>query len=177
MTKRKHILICGEVGVGKSTLIQRLLIQSTRPLYGFITKKLEPDENGFHPIYMHPAGRSKRVYEQKNLIGTCDRRTHNINLDVFNTLGVSYLQAKPDGIILMDELGFMEAKAEAFTRAVMGALDGDIPVIAAVKARFDVPFLNEVRAHSKGQLFLITPENRDQAYEELLPIVLGWNEN
>ena len=176
MIERNHILICGEVGVGKSTLIQRLLAQSTRPLYGFITKKLDPDENGFHPIYIHPAGSGERVYEEKNLVGTCDRRIHNINLDAFNTLGVSYLHAKPGGIILMDELGFMEAKAEAFTRAVIAALDGDVPVIAAVKARFEVPFLNEVRAHSKGHLYRITQENRDQVYEELLPIIRCWNE-
>ena len=176
MIERKHILICGEVGVGKSTLIQRLLVRNYREVYGFVTKKLEPDENGFHPIYIHPAGAMQRRYEEKNLIGTCDRRIHNINLDAFNTLGVAYLQAKPDGIILMDELGFMEAKAEAFTRAVLDALDGDIPVIAAVKARFDIPFLNDVRAHSKGQLYMITQENRDQVYEELLPIIRSWNE-
>ena len=175
MSERKHIFICGEVGVGKSTLIQRLLAQSTRPLYGFITKKLDPDENGFHPIYIHPAGTDARVYEEKNLIGTCDRRIHNINLDAFNTLGVSYLQAKADGIILMDELGFMEAQAEAFTRAVMGALDGDIPVVAAVKARFDIPFLNAVRAHPKGNLYMITPENRDPILKELLPVIRGWD--
>ena len=174
MTQRKHILICGEVGVGKSTLIQRLLLQCNRPLYGFITKKLEPDEKGFHPIYIHPAGVRERRFDEDNLIGTCDRRIHNIHLEVFNTLGVDYLQAKPDGIILMDELGFMEAQAEAFTRAVMDALDGDTPVIAAVKARFDVPFLNEVRAHKKGLLYMITPENRDRVYEELLPVIQGW---
>ena len=176
MSQQKHILICGEVGVGKSTLIQRLLAHSSRPRYGFITKKLEPDENGFHPIYIHPAGAIERVYNEQNLVGTCDRRIHNINLDAFNTLGVRYLVAKPDGILLMDELGFMEAKAEAFTRAVLDALDGDIPVIAAVKARFDIPFLNDVRAHSKGQLYMITQENRDQVYEELLPIIRSWNE-
>ncbi len=176
MNERKHILICGEVGAGKSTLIQRLLAQNTRPVYGFITKKLDPDENGFHPIYIHPAGASERVYEEKNMVGTCDRRTHNINLDAFNTLGVSYLQAKADGIIVMDELGFMEAQAEAFTRAVMGALDGEIPVIAAVKARFDVPFLNEVRAHPNAMLYTITAENRDALLSELLPIVQGWKD-
>jgi nucleoside-triphosphatase len=175
MSEQKHILICGEVGVGKSTLIQHLLAQSTRPLYGFITKKLEPDENGFHPIYIHPAGALTRHYEPDNLIGTCDRRIHNINLDAFNTLGVAYLQAKPDSIILMDELGFMESKAEAFTCAVMEALDGDIPVIAAVKARFDVPFLNEVRVHPKGQLHMITQENRDALFEALLPTIQSWN--
>ena len=167
MSKQTHILICGEVGVGKSTLIQRLLIRSSRQLYGFVTKKLEPDENGFHPIYIHPAGAMQRRYEEKNLIGTCDRRIHNINLDVFNTLGVAYLKATPDGLILMDELGFMEAKAETFTRAVLQALDGEIPVIAAVKARMDIPFLNEVRAHPNCKLYWITPENRDSLYETL----------
>lgn len=177
MTERKHILICGEVGVGKSTLIQRLLSQCNRPLYGFITKKLDPDEKGFHPIYIHSAGAQERRFDEENLIGTCDRRIHNINLGVFNTLGVDYLHAKPGGIILMDELGFMEAKAEAFTRAVIEALDGNIPVIAAVKARFDIPFLNEVRAHKRGQLYMITSENRDQAYQELLPVIQGWCTN
>lgn len=168
MNRKQHILICGEVGVGKSTLIQRLLAHDTRPLYGFITKKLTPDENGFHPIYIHPAAAQERRFEPENLIGTCDRRIHNINLDAFNTLGVAYLQAKPGGLILMDELGFMEAKAEAFTRAVMQALDGDIPVIAAVKSRTDVPFLNELRAHPNCKVCWITPENRDELYEQLL---------
>ena len=74
----------------------------------------------------------------------------------------------------MDELGFMEAKAEAFTRAVLETLDGDIPVIAAVKARFDIPFLDAVRAHPKGKLSMITKENRDQLYEELLPVIQRW---
>ena len=174
MSERKHIFICGEVGVGKSTLLQRLLAQSTRPLYGFITKKLDPDENGFHPIYIHPAGAIERVYEETNLIGTCDRRIHNINLDAFNTLGVSYLQAEPSGIIMMDELGFMEAQAEAFTRAVMDALDGDVPVVAAVKARFDIPFLDAVRAHPNTILYMITIENRDDLLSELLQIVRNW---
>lgn len=175
MKSSKHILLCGEVGIGKSTLIARLLEHSSRPVYGFITKKLDPDENGFHPIYIHPAGAAERKFEQDNLIGTCDRRTHNINLDVFNTLGVAYLQAEREGIIVMDELGFMESKAEAFTQAVIHALDVDIPVIAAVKARFDVPFLNEVRAHPKTRLYMITTENRDALFSELLPIIQSWN--
>lgn len=174
MSERRHILICGEVGVGKSTLIQRLLAQSARPLYGFVTKKLDSDENGFHPIYIHPAGASERIYTERNLIGTCDRRTHKINLDAFNTLGVAYLQAKPGGIILMDELGFMESQAEDFTRAVFAALDGDVPVIAAVKARFDILFLDAVRAHPNTKLYMITKENRDVLFSELLQIVRDW---
>ncbi len=176
MNAFKHILICGEVGVGKSTLISRLLAYNTRPVYGFLTKKLNAGENGFHPIYIHPAGAKTRLYGEANLIGTCDRKIHNVNLDAFNTLGASYLKAKPNGLIVMDELGFMEANAKAFTSAVFEALNGALPVIAAVKARFDVPFLNDVRAHKNAKLYMITKENRDELFEELLPVIEAWNE-
>lgn len=44
----RHLLICGERGVGKSTLIRRLLEHSTREVGGFVTKRLPvADENGF----------------------------------------------------------------------------------------------------------------------------------
>ena len=177
MMKPKHILVCGEVGVGKSTLVARLLAQSAMPVYGFVTKKLEADETGFHPIYIHRADtpQDARVWTEENCIGTCNRRIHNIRLDTFNTLGVSYLsQAAPGGLIVMDELGFMEAKAERFVQAVFAALDGTIPVLAALKARYDVPFLNAVRAHQNATLYQITEDNRDALYEELLPAIRGW---
>ena len=172
MIEKKHILICGERGVGKSTLIEKLLAASSRPRYGFITKMRPADETGFHPIYIHPASVpvTERVYAEANCIGTCDSRTHRPNLDAFETLGVRYIEAaRPDGIIVMDELGFFEAKAEGFTAAVLAALAGDIPVVAAVKSRRDVPFLNAVRSAPKAEVFFITPENRDGLYETLLP--------
>ncbi len=173
MAKPLHILICGEIGTGKSTLIQRLLEQNKKTVYGFITKRMEADEGGFHPVYIHPAGAMARAYTQQNQIGTCNSKKHNVSPEVFNTLGVRYLNAEPGGLIVMDELGFMESKAETFVRSVFAALDGDIPVIAAVKARFDVPFLNEVRAHKNATLYLLTRENRAALYDELLPKVLG----
>ena len=171
MAEKKHILICGERGVGKSTLIEKLLQACPRPRYGFLTKMEAPGPDGFRPIYIHPAGEpaSKRVYTEANCIGTCDSRTHRPHLEVFNTLGVQYIQsARPEGILVMDELGFFEAQA-AFTAAVLQALTGDIPVIAAVKDRKDIPFLNAVRAAPKAELFILTPENREQLLKQLLP--------
>lgn len=174
----KHILLNGDRGVGKSTLIRRLLAENERPVYGFFTKKLAADKTGFHPIYIHPAGRpaEARAHTDENLIGTCDTVTHNIELDVFNTLGVRYLaEARPGGLIVMDELGFMEAEAEAFVQAVFTALDGEIPVIAAVKTRYDVPFLNAVRAHKNARVYDVTADTRDALYTELCEVVRAWN--
>jgi nucleoside-triphosphatase len=88
---------------------------------------------------------------------------------------VTYLKAGAGGIIVMDEIGFMEAGSKAFCGAVMHCLDGDIPVLAAVKARFDVDYLNAVRAHPKAALYTITKENRDELYKQLLPVIRRWN--
>ena len=50
MAEKIHILICGERGVGKSTLIERLLRACSRPRYGFVTKMRPAGPDGFHPI-------------------------------------------------------------------------------------------------------------------------------
>ncbi len=179
MNAPRHILITGERGAGKSTLIEKLLLESAKPVYGFVTKRLAPDGSGFHPIYMHPAWESpaQRRCTPENLVGTCDAKTHNVSPGVFETLGVRLIEAaKPGGIIVMDELGFMEAQATRFTSAVLRALDGSIPVLAAVKARYDVDFLNAVRAHENCDVFTLTKENRDVIYAVALKALYAWDE-
>lgn len=86
------------------------------------------------------------------------------------------MQANPGGILVMDEIGFMELESPAFCKAVRDALDGDIPVQAAVKARYDVPFLDEIRDHPKANLYDLTKETREELYETLLPMVKQLNE-
>ena len=174
MMEKKHILISGDRGVGKSTLIERLLQDDPRPRYGFVTKMAAPGPDGFRPVYIHPAGQpaAERTYGAENCVGVCDSRTHRPCLEVFNGLGVRYIEAaRPGGILVMDELGFFEAEAEGFTAAVLTALSGDIPILAAVKNRRDVAFLNAVRAAPRAEVFSITPENREELYRRLLPIL------
>ena len=86
----------------------------------------------------------------------------------FDRYAPKLLEPMPEAVLVkLDELGFLEAGSEAFCRAVLRLLDGDRPVIAAVKDR-DVPFLNAVRAHPAARCFQITEENRDELYEEVL---------
>ena len=163
---KRHLLICGERGVGKSTLIRRLLEHSTREVGGFVTKRLPvADENGFFPIYLYPTSQSEgeRCNETANLVGTCG-------------LGAQLIKSAPSGgIILMDELGFLENDAKVFQSAVLCALDGDTPVLAAVKPK-DTPFLRAVRGHENAELVFIDEQNRDALLEKLLPHILRWNE-
>lgn len=173
--EKRHILIGGQRHAGKSTLVERLLREYHHPVYGFVTRMTPPDEQGFRQLYIHPAGSVQRVQTEENHVGSCDTRVHNVNTAVFESVGVQCLSHKDDGILVMDELGFMEAEAECFRAAVMDCLDGDTLVLATVKARFDVPFLNAVRSHPNAAFYEITEDNREELFETLLPIIRQWN--
>jgi len=64
----------------------------------------------------------------------------------------------------------MESESEAFCGAVMHLLDGDAPVIAAVKDK-DFPFLEAVRSHPNCKCFYIDEENRNELFPEVLAFV------
>lgn len=168
--EKGHLLICGERGAGKSSLIAKLLSAAEVNVGGFVTKRESvADENGFYPIYIHPAAqaRDKWQYGKENLLGICDSHSSVCHREVFDTLGVQQLQSGGD-VILMDELGFLENEALAFQKAVLDALDGDTPVIAAVKSK-ETDFLNAVRTHPSAKLVYLDADNREMLFEELLP--------
>ena len=88
---KKHILICGEKGVGKSTLIRRLVEEAQLTVGGFCTKMDENAEGAMRPIYIYPASlpTDQRIRGKENLVGRCGNfgRQKEIFPEVFNALG------------------------------------------------------------------------------------------
>lgn len=164
------ILIVGARDVGKTTLIRRLISHTSRPIGGFCTEKRLTDLTGAHSVYLHPAGLplQARSYTPDNRVGRWDGRTMQAFPAVFDTLGTACLSSiAPETLVVMDELGFLESQAPRFTQAVLDALDGPAQVIAAVKDRPDVPFLQAVLAHPQAQVFRLTPDNRQELYPQI----------
>ena len=162
-----HILIVGSRGVGKSTLIRRLLEEINRPVWGFETKK-EPLAGG--PIYIYEAGKP-RVQSDENLVGFCAEQHPTVISSAFDRFAETLKAPIPNGhVVLMDELGFMESASEAFCESVLRILDGGAPVIAAVKDK-NTAFLEAVRGHKNAKCFFVTPENRDTLFTQVLEFI------
>lgn len=164
-----HALIVGTRGIGKSTLIRRVLAKTNRPVSGFETKKEDDlaDEMRGSPVYIYDAGK-KHIQTEENLIGYTGKKEPQVMKIAFDRYAPKLLLPIPrNNIILMDELGIMESLSDAFCGAVMQLLDGDTPVIAAVKDK-DTPFLNAVRTHPNCRCFYISEDNRDELYNEVL---------
>ena len=164
-----HALVVGHRGVGKSTLIRRCLQELNRPVFGFETKKEELLEDPLRgcPIYIYDAG-NPHCQTPENLIGYHREQDSADMTAAFERYAPRLRSAVPENAVVeLDEIGFLEAKSEAFCQAVYHLLDGKNPVIAAVKNK-DIPFLNAIRNHPNTRCFYITAENRDTLYEEVL---------
>lgn len=159
-----HVLIVGSNGVGKSTLINALLLSAKAPVYGLITKKEAALPDGTCPVYIHRYGEPKR-FTIENRIGLCGAGRSEAFPEAFDRFA-EQMTFPYNGVIVMDELGFMESRAPRFCSAVMQTLDDAPFVLAAVRDK-QTPFLDAVRAHPRAKIFRIDESSRDALRERL----------
>lgn len=173
----KHVIICGERNSGKTEIIDRLVKQCSVPVYGFCTRIMRERSDGYHEIYMYPAGVIDGHMNSENHLADCNTKDRTVNDDVFKTLGMEYLKAGTDGIIVMDEIGFMEESVSEFCKAILEHLDGNIPVLAAVKGGKKCNLTEKVLNHPRTRVFYLDGSNQDMIYDKILPYVIEWNNN
>ena len=108
-----------------------------------------------------------RIESEENHVGDGNGVNRFAYPEAFDNFGVRCLEAEPDGIIVMDELGFMEQDADKFCSRVLELFDGDIPILATAKSGHDIEFLNRILNHPNAEVYYIDEQNRDVLYEKL----------
>lgn len=171
----EHILLCGRRRSGRSAMIRALLQGIEAPVFGYETRTMGTLPGGWHEIYLYPYGREGAEKTESSHAADCNTRERVVHSEVFDGLGVQYLNAGEDGILVMDEIGFMESGAERFCRAVLEKLDGEVPVLAAVRSGIETDFLRRVTGHRNVRAVEMRPERFDEIYAELRPLVLAWD--
>ncbi len=170
---KRHALIVGEQGVGKSTVIARVRRELSLPEAGIETVREEAlAEARGKPVYIYRMGfpRTRSLENLAAFVGPGGRKSFPETFDRF--ADCLREDAQNCGLIVLDELGFLESDAAEFTRAVLDLLDGDVPILAAVKPK-DTSFLTAVRRHPKAWAFHIDERNRDALPAQVLAFFRG----
>ena len=187
---KRIFFVTGERGCGKSTFLAALMQKYALQPSGFITKREAPPESA---VYMHQvvAGTARYRYTTGNKVGICPQQKPVGFAPIFDIFGGMCLKQAEEVIlssigdehsdadcdtaslspalpvILMDELGFMEAEADFFFRTVCDLLsDSRYYIIGVVKPR-GTRFLSVLEHKPEAVVFHLTMQNRAELYERL----------
>ena len=156
--EKRHLFLTGEKGVGKSTLIKKILNGRKERIGGFLTVKTGAVFSGKTSLHLLRLDNGEEPSEE-NFLCFCPPVADPAAAKRFDHLGCAAL-AQGGDFLVMDELGPAEARAKDFCALVKAALDGDAPVVGVLQ-KADGPLYHLVSTHPNVRLVEVTVENRD----------------
>ncbi len=171
------VFITGEPGVGKTTLIKKLVERLGDRAIGFWTEEVRDPETkkrtGFR-IYTTEGKKkifSSKFFTSKKLVGS-----YGVNVDYFEELAIPILEkaikeARKDKrkVIVIDEIGKMELFSKSFRELVRQIIHNQcINVVATIPIRDVHPLVKEIRRLPGAILIKINKENKDYLLDDIL---------
>jgi nucleoside-triphosphatase len=175
MAAKKHILITGYPGTGKTTLIVNLIRYLPGKKTGFVTKEVREggartgfvietlgDDTGVKksvPLAIKSHGGAPRVGSYRVMVKNIDE------------VAVPALLDDADFIVI-DEIGKMECASPRFKEAVLQAFAGRGRVVATI-AKKGVGFIKEIKRRRDVVVYEVTPKNRNSLLNVLIDEITG----
>jgi len=173
---KNNIFLTGSIGIGKSTIIRKVINQLSLHVCGFSVDR-EGKKNNWNAFYLVEASsfnngdRSKKSKYNRFAFRNDYSKNWEINIQVFNEIGVKLLTNIDNAdIVIMDELGRFELTAYRFQQKVYEVLNSDKPVLGVIKDESN-PFLDDIRNRKDVQIFRVTLGNREEVYKEVLSLI------
>ena len=155
----RHLFLTGDKRVGKSTLLRTWLERFPGKVGGFRTVRTMEVYGDRFSVHLLTPGEKPA---EENLLFLCPPPKDDDGVVArFEEMGCAALEdTAACDMILMDELGPTEAKAEKFQQMVLDILDGDVPVVGVIQ-KAESEFLSRIARHPNVSVLEVTLENRD----------------
>lgn len=168
MASAPILLLTGEAGVGKTTIIQRVI--DTIPLRagGFITGEIR--EQGRRVGFTITA-----LSGENGTLAHINQRSpykvgkYFVNLEDLERVGVDALEKalEEDELIVIDEIGKMELYSKQFKDAVRAVLDSGKPVLGSIMFQRS-PFADGIKQWPRVEVLEVNKLNRKRLVDEVI---------
>lgn len=173
MGVKVQIAITGRPGVGKTTLIERILDRIPLSMGGMLTKEIRKCGRrvGFSVIDIATGreGVLAHLHQQRGpKIGH-----YTVNLQDLEAVGIAAIRDAIEGkdLVVIDEIGPMELCSAAFIPVVEVALASSKSLLISTHAHADHPLVHRVRQELK--LFRVKLANRNELAETIARLFEG----
>ena len=176
-----NIFLTGKMNIGKTTIIKKVVDELDLSPGGFMVGR-DQEVNSWSSFYLLPTKvfldnkkeKIKEIKEKGTFAWKDENREINIASDIFDNYGVKLLNYNlNEDIIIMDELGRFELKANKFQNKVIELIKSDIPVLGIIKPEKNV-FLNKVRNIMGQEPLVVKKENKEDIYNYVLKEIKKW---
>ena len=167
-----NILLTGVSGVGKTTLIKKLINSISFPKNGFYTEEIreKKQRTGFSLITLDG---EKSILASVKIKSSYRVSKYGVDVDLFEKIGVEAVKKAilAKKLIIIDEIGRMELFSKKFRDIVIKALNTG-KVIATIK-KGDDEYINKIKNRKDVKLLEVNFENRDILVNEITKIVVN----
>lgn len=165
------ILIRGNPGVGKTTLIKKIIHQSDKQWGGFYTQELRVNNNRLGFLIITLDGQ-RGVLAHRKLKSTIKVGKYYVNLSDLENIGVASIESailkrQP---LIVDEIGKMELQSSKFKKYVAIAVELS-PLLIATVSNHDDKFIDSLKRIEHAILIDVTHRNRDLLDKMIMELI------
>lgn len=174
-------LLTGKPRVGKTTLIKEIVTSIGRGLCGgFYTEEISDTTRADPRIgfLLHTLDGEEGTLAHLNIDSSLRLGRYGIDLTCLETLGLPALlrAAGSKKLIVIDEIGFLQAFSQAFQHTLQDLLNGERPLFGTLAQR-PHPWLNTIKHHKRVSLYEVREDNRDSLAPLLITVLKGRYQN
>jgi nucleoside-triphosphatase len=168
------LLLTGPPGIGKTTIVQKVLSGIEIGAGGFYTEEIR--EGG------RRVGFSLKTLEgEEGIFAHIDNRgeyrvgRYGVDIDRFEAMAILALEKalKEKELVVIDEIGTMELFSQTFKDMVMRILDQDERHVLGVIHKGKDPFVTSVKRRGDVEVIAVSHTNRDDLPPQIITRLQG----